>query len=1289
MPHQKDHKLVKRVSMLSAPLGWLTQLVLRFPMFVFALSVILATASVYYTQENLKFKNKRLNLINPNSEWNQYWLDYIAKFGSDDDMILAVDGQSEAEIIPVLNDLASEIEKYPDLYYSLFYKVDDSKLFAKGLHFASDEDMQGLKLFLHGNSAILENDWDSLSIDKILRGATAPLMAPAGTIPPSIKKQCVTGMQRMINSLDGVLGDEYQFISPWPEFDLASRRNVDSSDPKLRVHGDNDYESNSSSETDPTNHNTTTLRSKKTAKTPFGIAGFRNIGIRKRNLQADTGKKRIYSNSDASGIYVPSPHGSTQETSLPLGTYVAHYLNADGYQYPYPEDFSDAAYNPALGGDADSLMGTSITGETTPGTYPDEKSPTSSSDTNLLSSNFLHSENSLRSENSLHSESSLTENVTTPENTLNSDNDSGSIHYFWAVENKTGIVMFKLVEHEDESFARGTVAIDTARKIIKTVQKRHPGITIQMTGLPVLENDEMRSSSESMTLASILSLGGVTLVFMVFFGGLRHPLLAVMALLIGVGWSTGYITGFIGHLNILSISFGVILVGLGIDFGIHLTSHYLENRRAGYDIRTALIKVAREVGPGIVTGALTTAVAFAMAGLTEFTGVAELGLIAGGGIVLCCLSAICILPILILWTDRKCPVEKLPVPRDPNRILSSVQNHPMLILPAALILTVTAGFWAKDLKFDHNLMNLQPRGLESVELEMRLLEESKQSVWYALSTSKDRNELLARMDELEQKDSVARVEQIITLIPEENKQREAIISDISRQLAQLPACAKSPPILSLQEMDQCLNQIGSMLIHVPEYQSLGKQLHNLRKEFHQLTPQEYYERMQDYQTRSANDLLARMETIRSISNPIPPQLSDLPDALVERFMAKDGTYLLKIFGKGDLWDMDNLKKFVTDVRSVDPYATGNPLQTYECSLQMKRCYEEAAWLALAAVIFLLYMDLRSVRQTLLALSPVALGMLQLFGFMGIFHIPLNAANMIVLPLIIGIGIDDGIHILHDFRHQHGKSSYKISSSTAMSVILTTLTTIIGFGTLIIASHRGVQSLGIVLSLGVFFCAFTSLFVLPALLSVFCKFAEEGRELELFEAELQPISTDVPARHPSPTTSNIASTPQSTSVNTTSINTTRKIFQPETSDRISATPEGHLLRNIRIHSASERTPDHLPTSTLQEVQLHQTQVSDTVHSLPIRNLDQSMSHAPEVVHSTLTSSGRSVRISRISHRKPQTSSPILESVISTTSNNPPVSSTPVISELSEKLNATMILLAGGFLPSEPPSERRAA
>lgn len=106
MPHQKDHKLVKRVSMLSAPLGWLTQLVLRFPMFVFALSVILATASVYYTQENLKFKNKRLNLINPNSEWNQYWLDYIAKFGSDDDMILAVDGQSEAEIIPVLNDLA-------------------------------------------------------------------------------------------------------------------------------------------------------------------------------------------------------------------------------------------------------------------------------------------------------------------------------------------------------------------------------------------------------------------------------------------------------------------------------------------------------------------------------------------------------------------------------------------------------------------------------------------------------------------------------------------------------------------------------------------------------------------------------------------------------------------------------------------------------------------------------------------------------------------------------------------------------------------------------------------------------------------------------------------------------------------------------------------------------------------------------------------------------------------------------------------------------------------------------
>jgi len=175
-----------------------------------------------------------------------------------------------------------------------------------------------------------------------------------------------------------------------------------------------------------------------------------------------------------------------------------------------------------------------------------------------------------------------------------------------------------------------------------------------------------------------------------------------------------------------------------------------------------------------------------------------------------------------------------------------------------------------------------------------------------------------------------------------------------------------------------------------------------------------------------------------------------------------------------------MEQFVADVRSVDPRATGNPLQTYEASRQMKRSYVQAAWYALAAILLVLYLDFRTIRHTMLAMLPVGLGMLQLFGILGILEIAINPANMIVLPLILGIGIDDGVHVVHDFRRRSG--AYRMSPSTASAVLITSLTTMVGFGSLMIASHQGLQSLGRVLTIGVSCCLFTSLVMLPALLA---------------------------------------------------------------------------------------------------------------------------------------------------------------------------------------------------------------
>jgi predicted RND superfamily exporter protein len=178
--------------------------------------------------------------------------------------------------------------------------------------------------------------------------------------------------------------------------------------------------------------------------------------------------------------------------------------------------------------------------------------------------------------------------------------------------------------------------------------------------------------------------------------------------------------------------------------------------------------------------------------------------------------------------------------------------------------------------------------------------------------------------------------------------------------------------------------------------------------------------------------------------------------------------------------MDALETFVKEVRSVDPRATGNPLQAYEASLQMKSSYEQAAIYALAVITVVLLFDLRSIRYTLLAALPLGLGILQTFGLMGILDIPLNPANMIALPLMLGIGVDYGVHLIHEYREQRGP--YRMSPATAVAVMVDGLTTVVGFGSLMIASHRGLQSLGRVLTLGVSCCMFTSIVMLPALLT---------------------------------------------------------------------------------------------------------------------------------------------------------------------------------------------------------------
>jgi len=644
---------------------------------------------------------------------------------------------------------------------------------------------------------------------------------------------------------------------------------------------------------------------------------------------------------------------------------------------------------------------------------------------------------------------------------------------------RIGLVLLRLV-NQQESFTFGGKAISDLRELLGRIDTRHPDVTIGLTGLPIMENDEMVASQRASWQACLLSLIGVACLFTVGFGSLRHPLLATIALMLAVAWSFGYVTLTIGHLNILSMAFGVILIGLGIDFGIHYVARYLEVRRSTDDCQEALAQTATIVGPGILSGGLTTALAFFAAGLTDFTGVAELGIIAGGGILLCVLAAVGVLPAMILLLDRRRSTHALPRPIEVGRYLAPLSAMPRLVLTASVMVTAALALGIPHVWYDHNLLNLQQPDLESVDLERRLMAESDESVWFALSIAESRDELLARQAKFNQlTETVDHTEEIVSLMPADAGSKKPLIVQIAQRLGSLPTQPAVLPVDEPARLEMLLVELQTLFGSEPQNRPLVEQISQVRHTLVSLPAAEVYARIARFQEQTAIALHTNLLRLRSMAAVEPPNWSDLPAGLVTRFVGRNGHHLLKIYSKANVWEMDALERFVHDVRRVDPNATGKPLQTYEASRQMQRSYIHAACYALIAVCIVLVLDFGSLRHVMLALVPVTLGILQLFGILGLVGIPLNPANMIVLPLILGIGIDDGVHVIHDYRRQTGR--FRLTGSTATAIFMTSLTTMIGFGSLMIANHRGLYSLGRVLTIGVASCLITSLVTLPALL----------------------------------------------------------------------------------------------------------------------------------------------------------------------------------------------------------------
>ena len=929
-----------QTSTLARALAAIARLVVRFPVATLALAVGLAAAALVLASTQLGYKSSRLDLLNPHSDYNRLWIEYIDEFGNDDDAVVVVEGPSRDHVVPVLEEISKLLARDNRLFDAVLHERDltqlREKIRAKGLHFLSPQELEAMERMLDESIGIVGGQWSRLKVGGMI--------------------QTLTGQIRTQTS-----GQSF----------------------------------------------------------------------------AATAKVQAVSESPANGQAAAETVKSSPVLELQwlTSSLLASLRDGSRYQSPWP-------------GMPASLVTISE-----------------------LCNDYL-----------------LTD------------------------QGRLGFVLLRLAEGDDKLAPRSE-AIDVLRRLIADLRLRHPETQIGLTGLPVMENDEMRASQTSMFWASVLSFAGVALVVVVGFGGVRHALVANLVLLIGMAWAFGYVTLTIGHLNILSVTFTVTLIGIGIDFGTYYVARYLQLRRQRRPCAEALVESSRAVGPSISTGAITTAVAFFAAGLTSFTGVAELGMIAGGGLILCALAQLVVLPACVYLMDHGRREPQIPEPVPVHAFLAPLMRAPRLIVALGIAATALCASGLPRLWYDHNLLNMQPTGLESVELERKLLAESDQSVWYALSMADTREELLARKARFLTLPSVERTEEIVSLLPADHAVKKPIITRIHNLLRELP---ERPPLIAvntLEDLGLILRQAQDVAAHAPDGRIAARNLELIRHTLRGMQNAECYAELSQFQQNMAGDLLSRLHSLREISNPEPPQLSDLPASLVDRFVGHNGKHLLKIYGRGDIWNIDSLKQFVTDVRTVDPRATGNPLQAYEAATEMKRSYELAALYALVIIAVVLWIDFRDARYVFLATFPLGLSLLQTFGLMGLLDIPLNPANLIALPLIVGIGVDYGVHIVHNFLEQRGR--YRITPATAIAVAVDSITTIIGFGSLMIASHQGLQSLGRVLTLGITCCTITSLVVLPALLTWITRNRadehEDHEQADADEAELYVVPRPVRRR----------------------------------------------------------------------------------------------------------------------------------------------------------------------------------
>ncbi|MFC1619982.1 MMPL family transporter [Candidatus Neomarinimicrobiota bacterium] len=663
-------------------------------------------------------------------------------------------------------------------------------------------------------------------------------------------------------------------------------------------------------------------------------------------------------------------------------------------------------------------------------------------------------------------------------------------------------------------------------EIILPVAEKY-GVDAGLTGSIVLGRDKMTAINTDMIMITMLALVGVLILFMVAFRMIVAPFLAIITLIFGVIWAMGMAWPLVGELNMLTAMMGAMLVGLGIDFSIHIIAVYTEWRAKGEDVLSAMTGAMTRSGKGIITGGFTTAIAFTTLIFGKTDGMKQFGLVLGVGLILTMIAALTALPTLLIirerfWGRIRKEAKSKP-PRDISyRFLGSsarwLSQRWVFSLVAVVIVVGFFAYRGFQLEMDYDSRNLLPKGLKSLELQDKMIEAFDMDPDNAMLTATSLEEAYTLTEATKDASTVGVVSSIVDLLPpeEEQEQRKALVTDVRQAMsrAQISSTVTRADlnrlkaeverlednVMEIQSMaliggqDKVYLKAGLLVGVVPDEEdpsmvALHEQLNPSMANITQGTLSALRERLGtdggsslSNVSRFHRDFAAAFKpAVIRMANTETLTIESLPPVIHDQYVGKSGKhFLIYVFARENIWNRQNMERLVEDMRKVSPRATGLPIVYHALLSAMLADGKLAMQIALGLIFLLLLADFRNVWKALLAIVPLIFGVLLMLGVMHLSGLMLTLIGIYAVPIIIGIGIDDGVHIIHRYNIEGADAHSKVFASTGRAILLTSLTTMLAFGSLWFASMAGIGDLGVVLFIGVGSCFVATVLVIPVL-----------------------------------------------------------------------------------------------------------------------------------------------------------------------------------------------------------------